>query len=138
MAEWILILTFLGDGGIATEQLRMADQDVCNEALRVAISAQQFVELGVYLTGVCVPSGVPPIRAEAEAAEAAEANLVEELIVHPGDSYVVEDHGDLGQSNQASLVCKYLFRVQERTRVYWYSPNDLMGRPYCPERFESE
>ena len=64
--------------------------------------------------------------------------LLEEKIIRPGETYIVEDYGDLGESDQASLVCVYSFRGQQRTRVYWYSPNDILGKSFCPERFDSE
>jgi len=63
--------------------------------------------------------------------------LLDEIIVQPGESYVVDDYGDLGENGQASLVCKYMFREKERQRVYWYSPNDVFGKSYCPEQFDN-
>ena len=46
--------------------------------------------------------------------EEKENGLVEEKIVRPGETYIVEDYGDLGEDSQASLVWIYLFRGQQR------------------------
>ena len=54
----------------------------------------------------------------------------------PGETYLAEGHGNLGNYRQASLVCNYMFRGETRQRVYWYSPNDIFGRSYCPEQFD--
>ena len=67
-----------------------------------------------------------------------EDGLLEEKVIRPGESYVVEDYGDLGESQHPSLVCRYSFRGTERTRVYWYSPNDVLGKSYCPDTFTQE
>jgi len=64
--------------------------------------------------------------------------LAEETIVRPGESYLVEEYGDLGASEQASLVCRYNFRGEEKTRVYWYAPHDIMGKSYCPGSFTKD
>ena len=82
----------------------------------------------VLITLFALP-GIPEEKAD---------GLLEEKIIRPGETYTVEDYGDLGESNHASLVCVYLFRGQQRTRVYWYAPSDILGKSFCPEQFDSE
>jgi hypothetical protein len=56
--------------------------------------------------------------------------LVWETKVTPGDSYVVEGHGDLGKSKQPSLVCRYFTGVDVVTKVIPYRPSS--GQGSCP------
>ena len=58
--------------------------------------------------------------------------LVEERLVQPGQAYVVEGHGDLGENSQASLVCRYFNGRRVLSTVFWYAPNNFMGRDSCP------
>jgi len=58
--------------------------------------------------------------------------LIKENRVNPGDKYIVEDYGDLGESKQTSLACKYFNGRKIVTRVFWYSSNNIMGRDSCP------
>jgi hypothetical protein len=58
--------------------------------------------------------------------------LLNERKVQPGEHYVVEEHGDLGQNNQASLVCTFFDGRKRRVTVYWYSSANVFGRDACP------
>lgn len=58
--------------------------------------------------------------------------LISEVKVEPGQNYVVPEHGNLGAANQASLVCKYFTGRKVVTSVYWFSPNNILGRDECP------
>lgn len=57
--------------------------------------------------------------------------LVEEKLVQPGQKYVVEGYGDLGALGQASLVCRYFNGRRILSTVFWYAPNNFMGRDSC-------
>jgi len=58
--------------------------------------------------------------------------LVGERLVRPGEQYVVEGFGDVGANAQASLVCRYFTGRSVLPTVFWYSPNNFMGRDSCP------
>jgi hypothetical protein len=58
--------------------------------------------------------------------------LISEKKVSPGESYFVSDYGDLGKSQHAHLVCQYFTGRSLLTRVFWHSPNNIMGRDQCP------
>jgi hypothetical protein len=58
--------------------------------------------------------------------------LVWETKVRPGEHYVVQEHGDLGKSGQASLACRYWTGRSVTTTVLWYSSNNILGRDQCP------
>jgi hypothetical protein len=58
--------------------------------------------------------------------------LLSERTVTPGQSYVVDGWGDLGKSAQASLVCRYFTGRSVITSVFWYSPNNILGKDSCP------
>ena len=58
--------------------------------------------------------------------------LLEEKLVQPDQRYVVEGYGDLGASSQASLVCRYFNGRRVLSTVFWYAPNNFMGRDSCP------
>ena len=50
----------------------------------------------------------------------------------PGQTYHLEDHGNLGDSTQSTLVGFYFTGRKIIHRVYWYSPNNIFGRDSCP------
>jgi hypothetical protein len=58
--------------------------------------------------------------------------LVYEHKVDPGHDYSVAEYGNLGNATQSSLVCKYFTGRNFVTSVYWYAPNNIMGRDTCP------
>jgi hypothetical protein len=58
--------------------------------------------------------------------------LVWETKVSPGETYVIAGHGNVGDGKQASLVCRYFTGRSVVVRVYWYSPNNVLGRDQCP------
>ena len=58
--------------------------------------------------------------------------LVSEIKVNPGENYIVLDYGNLGDSKQASLACKYFSGRSILTKVFWYSPNNFLGKDECP------
>lgn len=58
--------------------------------------------------------------------------LVSETKVEPGQVHFVENYGDLGQAKQASLVCRYFTGKGMTQSVFWYSPNNVLGRDECP------
>ena len=58
--------------------------------------------------------------------------LISEALVKPGEQYIVADYGNLGYSNAASLACKYFSGRSILVRVFWYSPNNFMGKDQCP------
>jgi hypothetical protein len=58
--------------------------------------------------------------------------LLSETKVEVGQSYFVEDYGNLSKNSQASLVCNYYNGRKMLKRVFWYSPNNIFGRDSCP------
>jgi len=58
--------------------------------------------------------------------------LIKETLIRPGQTYLVEDYGDLGKSEAPSLVCEYFNGRRLLTTVFWYAPNNFMGRDSCP------
>ena len=52
--------------------------------------------------------------------------------VKTGQYYYVEEHGDLGKSNQSALVGRYFNGRGIITKVFWYSSNNIFGRDSCP------
>lgn len=58
--------------------------------------------------------------------------LVYSKKVEVGENYYVEEWGNLGDANQASLYCKGFHGLGFIDYVYWYSPSDFMGRSHCP------
>lgn len=58
--------------------------------------------------------------------------LLSETKVNPGGQLYVEGYGNLGANKQASLVCKYFNGRKLMQKVFWYSPNNFMGRDSCP------
>lgn len=58
--------------------------------------------------------------------------LISERKINSGETYEVPDYGNLGASKQASLACKYFTGRGVITTVFWYSPNNFMGKDECP------
>ena len=58
--------------------------------------------------------------------------LVDEYKVWPGQNVVVDGYGDLGRYGRISLVCSYFSGRKVLSAVYWYAPNNHMGRDSCP------
>ena len=58
--------------------------------------------------------------------------LLNEKMIHPGTTFYVNPTWNVGNSQQDSLVCKYFNGGKLVYRVYWYSPNNFMGRDSCP------
>ncbi len=58
--------------------------------------------------------------------------LVSEKSVKPGQSYAVEGYGDVGASNEESLVCSYFSGRKIVTRVYNFAQNNILGKDECP------
>jgi hypothetical protein len=58
--------------------------------------------------------------------------LVYEHKVSPGKTYVIPEHGNLGDAQGASLHCKYFTGRALVDTVFWYSPNNVMGKDSCP------
>lgn len=58
--------------------------------------------------------------------------LLSETKVEPGQNYVVPEWGNLGEAQQASLVCKYFTGRAVKISVYWYSPINILGKDQCP------
>lgn len=58
--------------------------------------------------------------------------LVEERLVQPGQTSLVDDYDDVDGSSQASLVCRYFNGRRMLLTVFWYAPNNFMGRDSCP------
>jgi len=57
--------------------------------------------------------------------------LISEKRIRVGESYFVEDWGNIENANQDSLVCKYFNGRRILNRVFWYSPDNLFGRDSC-------
>jgi hypothetical protein len=58
--------------------------------------------------------------------------LVGEKLVKVGEYYQVEDYGNLGGAEQASLACRYFTGRGFKTMVFWYSADNVLGRDSCP------
>ncbi len=58
--------------------------------------------------------------------------LVGEVKVESGQEYIVEGYGDLKGNQQASLVCSYFNGRKVLKSVFWYAPNNIMGKDSCP------
>jgi hypothetical protein len=54
--------------------------------------------------------------------------LTEEIRPQKGETVFVEDYGELGND---SLICRYNNGRRTVTKVYWYAPNDILGRSQC-------
>ncbi len=57
--------------------------------------------------------------------------LVQQRGIQPGEKLALEDWGDLGKSESASLVCRYFTGLRTTTSVFWYSPSNVLGRDSC-------
>lgn len=58
--------------------------------------------------------------------------LLKEVRVKPGDSYFVEEYGNLGEKQkQDCLVCYYFNGRKILAKVFWYAPNNIMGKDSC-------
>lgn len=62
--------------------------------------------------------------------------LLSETKINPWENYYVEDYGDLWKSEQSSLVCSYFNWRKILQTVFWYSPNNIMGKDSCPFVYE--
>lgn len=58
--------------------------------------------------------------------------VVSQRLVSPGQTYVMEDYGDLGANSRGSLVCTYFTGRRFIQRVYWHSRQNLFGKANCP------
>jgi hypothetical protein len=58
--------------------------------------------------------------------------LTSERRIEPGEHFEVPGFGNVGAAKQATLVCRYFNGRMVRPNVYWYSPNDMMGKSTCP------
>ena len=58
--------------------------------------------------------------------------FISEVRVRSGEDYYIEDYGNLGDDDQDSLVCKHFNGRKVLTSVFWYSPNNILGRNSCP------
>ena len=58
--------------------------------------------------------------------------LVRETRTEPGQEFFVEGYGNLGNSSQAKLVCRYFTGRRILTSVYFYSSANIFGRDSCP------
>lgn len=58
--------------------------------------------------------------------------LVSQDIADGGEEYWVEGWGNLGTSDDPSLVCTYFVGTRTRQQVFWYSPDGFLGRRDCP------
>ena len=63
--------------------------------------------------------------------------LLKEKKVNSGERYEIEDYGNLGDGDSASLVCKYFDGRKIRITVFWYSANNIMGKDSCPFLFKN-
>ena len=58
--------------------------------------------------------------------------MVSQRLILPGQTFVTEEHGDLGANSRGSLVCTYFTGRRFVQRVYWHSPENLYGKANCP------
>jgi hypothetical protein len=58
--------------------------------------------------------------------------LVSEKKVNPGETYIVPEYGNLGDSKSSRLDCKYFSGRSILTKVFWHSPNNILGVDECP------
>lgn len=56
--------------------------------------------------------------------------LLNEKQVSAGD-YINKEYGNNTSKTQASLVCTYLTLTGLKDKVFWYAPNDILGRSRC-------
>lgn len=58
--------------------------------------------------------------------------LVSQTKVEPGQRYLVKGFGDVGDAKHACLVGRYFNGRGIESRVFWYSPNGILGKSACP------
>jgi hypothetical protein len=61
--------------------------------------------------------------------------LLSETKVSKGDRYpaaVAKDYGEVNNDDGAALVCKYFDGRSLLSKVFWYSPNGILGKSSCP------
>ena len=58
--------------------------------------------------------------------------LLHQRTVYPGEHYEAGAWGDLGRSEQASMACTYFTGRGLALNVFWYSPDNILGRDQCP------
>lgn len=57
--------------------------------------------------------------------------LIGERIVEPGENVVVGEWGNLGEADQASIVCRY-WTGRSVTPIVWWHGAGFMSRDSCP------
>ncbi len=66
--------------------------------------------------------------------------LISEKKVNPGETFIVDDYGDLGKYSSGALVCTYKITTslapRNIQRIYYYSPGNMLGRSRCPDELE--
>lgn len=58
-----------------------------------------------------------------------------QTLIRNGEAYpstVARDYGAMHESNDSALVCGYFTGMRMVYSVYWYSPNNILGRESCP------
>jgi hypothetical protein len=83
------------------------------------------MKFGLYVMAALVAGNLALLLAGARV-------LVFEAKVRPGQVYVVEGYGNLGEASQASLVCRYFTGRAIVAAVFWYAPKGSFGRDSCP------
>jgi hypothetical protein len=63
--------------------------------------------------------------------------LLWERRVSVGEHIPVAGWGDV-HGDQESLVCRYWTGRSVKPQVYWYAPNNIMGRDECPFLLRAE
>lgn len=57
--------------------------------------------------------------------------LISETRIKAGQDIDVEEYGNLKNNVQDTLVCRYFNGRKLLNVVYWYAPNNFMGRDSC-------
>jgi hypothetical protein len=81
-----------------------------------------------------IAAGLLSVGAITEAALLFSGNrvFIQQILVHPRQTYIVHGFGDVGKQGQASLVCRYFTGRGIATDVLWYSSTNQSGRDECP------
>ena len=87
------------------------------------------MRVGIARTGLALGLGL--IVGEVALVTTDRGVLISERRVKPGESYVVEEWGNLG-AGSGSLYCRYFTGRAVAGIVYHYSPNGMFGRRACP------
>ncbi|MCG6871646.1 MAG: hypothetical protein LJE84_05090 [Gammaproteobacteria bacterium] len=58
--------------------------------------------------------------------------LVHEVTVRPGQRYVLEGHGDIGNSAETTRVCSYFNGREIVVSFFRYAPGDRLAADKCP------